>query len=131
VFSRGWLEDPTICLILTLNVIQPAAQNTMVMNLVIIKNESGIYSLTYNTESSNLIVFDTLTKQILTIFILILDVLLIATALYDINEQRKEQALIDAAKRQSEIEGESQVVQVEHINISQRNKCRECVQYIW
>jgi hypothetical protein len=58
----------------------------MIMNIVVIRTEIGMYEVTYNTETANTILFDGQLKVTLSIGIAILDFILILISLYDISQ---------------------------------------------
>lgn len=58
--------------------------NFMIFTIAVYRLESGLYTLSYNTESANFIMYDSLQKIYQSVGIFVLDILLIATALYDI-----------------------------------------------
>lgn len=89
-------------LTIQMNIISKGLNLFMTVTLTVIRLRSGLYTVSYNTQYANMIIFDTPTKVKQAVAILVLDICLIATALYDISEQRKEQQMIeDARKREA------------------------------
>jgi hypothetical protein len=85
-----------------MNIVSKGLNLFMTVTLTVIRLRSGLYTVSYNTQYANMIIFDTPTKVKQAVAILVLDICLIATALYDISEQRKEQQMIeDARKREA------------------------------
>jgi hypothetical protein len=89
-------------LTIQMNIVSKGLNLFMTVTLTVIRLRSGLYTVSYNTQYANMIIFDTPTKVKQAVAILVLDICLIATALYDISEQRKEQQMIeDARKREA------------------------------
>jgi len=89
-------------LTIQMNIVSKGLNLFMTVTLTVIRLRSGLYTVSYNTQYANMMIFDTPTKVKQAVAILVLDICLIATALYDISEQRKEQQMIeDARKREA------------------------------
>ena len=76
----------------------------MIFSLAMYRLESGLYTLSFNTEAANFLMYDEETKQVQSVGVLVLNILLIATAIVDIRRQQAEQKLIDQAQRDEDQE---------------------------
>ena len=59
IFDKGWLEVPTSTMTIQLNIISKSLKNFMIMTLTIVKLESGLYTVQFNTDTANMVMFDT------------------------------------------------------------------------
>lgn len=76
----------------------------MVLTLAVVRLESGIYAVTFSTDTANITIFDSSEELTQTIIIAVLDIALIAISFWDIYEA--EQAAIIVRKYREEAAAE-------------------------
>ena len=65
--------------------------NTILMNFRVIvqKTDAGLFSLEFDTKQTNLKIFKTVFDKSIAVAIILLNIVLVTTSLFDIAEQRK------------------------------------------
>ena len=99
LFEDGWLESPTQAMIINMNILNEASNCLMLFRLIAIKTEAGLYELDFQTSIANIRFFKTRSQYIQAVCIILLDVLLVTMALYEINTDFKMSQSVNKLRR--------------------------------
>ena len=66
------------------------------------KTDAGLYSIEFDTQQTNLKIFKTVSDKIIALALIVLNIVLITTSLFDIAEQRKTEKSVQKILKQEQ-----------------------------